>query len=74
MGSKQVRQLRLQACLLLVSASSLVHMHWQLFRLQLVLRMLLFLMTMSMRKEAALMLQLEQCQIDVLMRFSRLSP
>jgi len=49
-------------------------MHWQLFRLQLVLRMLLFLMTMSMRKEAALMLQLEQCQIDVLMRFSRLSP
>jgi hypothetical protein len=36
--------------------------------------MLLFLMTMSMLKEAALMLQLEQCQIDVLMRFSRLSP
>jgi hypothetical protein len=74
MGSKQVRQLRLQACLLLVSASSLVHMHWQRFRLQLVLRMLLFLMTMSMLKEAALMLQLRQCQIDVLMRFSRLSP
>jgi hypothetical protein len=49
-------------------------MHLQLFRLQLVRRMLLFLMTMSMRIEAALMLQLGQCQIDVLMRFSRLSP
>jgi hypothetical protein len=36
--------------------------------------MLLFLMTMSKRIEAALMLQLGQCQIDVLMRFSRLSP
>jgi hypothetical protein len=36
--------------------------------------MLLFLMTMSMLKEAALMLQLGQCQIDVLMRLSRLSP
>jgi hypothetical protein len=36
--------------------------------------MLLFLMTMSMRIEAALMLRLGQCQIDVLMRFSRLSP
>jgi hypothetical protein len=49
-------------------------MHWQRFRLQLVLRLRLFLMTMSMLKEAALMLQLGQCQIDVLMRFSRLSP
>jgi hypothetical protein len=74
MGSKQVRQLQLQACLLLVSASYLVHMHLQLFRLQLVRRMLLFLMTMSKLKEAALMLQLGQCQIDVLMRCSRLSP
>jgi hypothetical protein len=49
-------------------------MHLLQFRLQLVRRMLLFLMTMSMLKEAALMLQLGQCQIDVLMRFSRLSP
>jgi hypothetical protein len=40
----------------------------------LALRMRLFLLTMSMLKEAALRLQLEQCQIDVLMRFSRLSP
>jgi hypothetical protein len=49
-------------------------MHLLQFRLQLVRRMLLFLMTMSKLKEAALMLQLGQCQIDVLMRFSRLSP
>jgi hypothetical protein len=72
MGSKQVRQLRLQACLLLVSAKFLLSTHLRLARL--VLRMRLFLMTMSMRIEAALMLQLRQCQIDVLMRFSRLSP
>jgi hypothetical protein len=43
-------------------------------RRQLVLQILRFLMTMSKLKEAALMLQLGQCQIDVLMRFSRLSP
>jgi hypothetical protein len=45
-----------------------------LMRRQLVLQILRFLMTMSMLKEAALMLQLGQCQIDVLMRSSRLSP
>jgi hypothetical protein len=49
-------------------------MHLQPFRLQLVRRMLLFQMTMSTLKEAALMLQLGRCQIDVLMRYSRLSP
>jgi hypothetical protein len=38
------------------------------------MQILRFLMTMSMRKEAALMLQLGQCQIDVLMRYTRLSP
>jgi hypothetical protein len=57
-----------------VSAKILVSTHWLLMRRQLVLQILRFLMTMSMRKEAALMLQLGQCQIDVLMRFSRLSP
>jgi hypothetical protein len=41
---------------------------------RLVLQILRFLMTMSMLKEAARKLQLGQCQIDVLMRFSRLSP
>jgi hypothetical protein len=49
-------------------------MHLRLILQLLVLRMRLFLMTMSMLKEAALMLQLGQCQIDVLMRYSRLSP
>jgi ABC-type nickel/cobalt efflux system permease component RcnA len=44
------------------------------FRLQLELQILQFLMTMSMLIGTALMLQLEQCQIDVLMRCSRLSP
>jgi hypothetical protein len=46
----------------------------QRFRLQLVLRMRLFRLTMSMQLIAALMLQLGQCQIDVLMRYSHLSP
>jgi hypothetical protein len=55
-----------------VSAKFLLSTHLRLARL--VLRILRFLMTMSRLKEAALMLQLEQCQIDVLMRFSRLSP
>jgi hypothetical protein len=52
----------------------LVHMHLLWFQMQLGLQILRFLMTMSMRIETALMLQLKQCQIDVLMRYSRLSP
>jgi len=52
----------------------LVHMHLLWFQMQLVLQILRFLMTMSMLIETALMLQLKQCQIDVLMRYSRLSP
>jgi hypothetical protein len=55
-----------------VSAKFLLSTHLRLARL--VLQILRFLMTMSKLKEAALMLQLEQCQIDVLMRYSRLSP
>jgi hypothetical protein len=50
----------------------LLSIRQQLVRL--VQQILQFLMTMSMLKETERMLLLKQCQIDVLMRSSRLSP